>query len=265
VQTRREVLEHMGTRFQLNVEIGRDITMAQLLADYDAVFLGLGTYQAVDGGLPGRDLHGVFQALPYLIGQTRKLMGFDGMEATSLRNRHVVVLGGGDTGMDCVRTAIRQGAATVRCVYRRSAAEMPGSRREVKNAGEEGVEFLFNRQPLEIVGEDGVVNGVRVVSTTSGSRSGGLSIDHGTEEVLHADAVILAFGFRPDPPPWLAELGVGINADGRAMVEGILPFQTAHPRIFAGGDMVRGSDLVVTAVYEGREAAAGIATQLGVG
>lgn len=266
VQLRRQVLEQMGTRFELNVEIGRDRTLADLLATHDAVFLGLGTYHAVDGGLPGGGLGGVHQALPYLIGQTRKQLGFDPAgQALSLRNRHVVVLGGGDTGMDCVRTAIRQGAATVRCVYRRSAAEMPGSRREVKNAREEGVEFLFNRQPLAILGDrDGQARAVRVAATISGGRGSGLSVDETQVEELVADAVIQAFGFRPDPPAWLAEHGVQWLADGRVRVDGGLPFQTANPRLFAGGDMVRGSDLVVTAVYEGREAAAAIAQQIGV-
>ncbi len=265
VQTRRRVLEEMGVVFKLGVEIGVDLPMAQLLDEYDAVFLGLGTYAAVDGGLPGIELRGVHRALPYLIGNVNALLGIrDGDPLIDLRGKQVVVLGGGDTGMDCNRTAIRQGAASVTCAYRRDEANMPGSRREVKNSKDEGVQFLFNRQPLAILGQNRV-EGVLIAETELGppdeqGRQSARVID-GSESVLPADAVVLAFGFRPDPPAWLGELGVDTTKDGRAIVaaeSARLPFQTANPKIFAGGDMVRGSDLVVTAVYEGREAAGSI-------
>ena len=183
------------------------------------------------------------------------------------------MLGGGDTGMDCVRSAIRQGAAEVHCVYRRDEQNMPGSRREVKNAKDEGVNFLFNRQPLEILGDDGGVTGVRVVETRLGppNAKGRRHPENvpGTETSIDADAVILAFGFQPDPPAWMGEHGIRLHADGRVDVApdqtSELPFQTARAKVFAGGDMVRGADLVVTAVYEGREAAKSIAKYLGHG
>ncbi|MCA1778938.1 MAG: FAD-dependent oxidoreductase, partial [Xanthomonadaceae bacterium] len=172
--------------------------------------------------------------------------------------------------MDCVRTSIRQGAHSVTCAYRRDEENMPGSRREVKNAREEGVEFLFNRQPVEILGDD-AVEGVRVVRTKLGEPNlrGRRSPEPipGSEEVLPADAVIIAFGFRPDPPQWLLASGVETHEDGRLKVgggSGRAEFQTSHPRIFAGGDMVRGSDLVVTAVFEGREAAKSLLQSIGV-
>lgn len=179
-----------------------------------------------------------------------------------LKGKHVVVLGGGDTGMDCVRTAVRLGAASVSCVYRRDEASMPGSRREVKNARDEGVRFLFNRQPLSIEG-DTFVTGLRVVDTIAckGARNEAVQVVAGTETVIVADVVILAFGFRADPAPWLDALAPDRESDQRLRV-GIdqrLPFQTAHPKLFAGGDVVRGADLVVTAVYDGREAARSIA------
>jgi glutamate synthase (NADPH) small chain len=271
VETRRMLLEGMGVEFVLNCEIGRDLTLDQLLADYDAVFAGTGAYRYVKGGLPGEDLPGVCEALPYLVGSVRRQLGLaaEGEPFVSMAGKRVVVLGGGDTGMDCNRTAIRQGAMSVTCAYRRDEKNMPGSRREVRNSREEGVEFLFNRQPIEIVGTS-VVEGVKVVRTRLGERGpGGRRRPEpipGTEEVLPAEAVIVAFGFRPDPPAWLTAAGVETWPDGRLRVDaaGRYPFQTTHPRIFAGGDNVRGSDLVVTAVWEGREAAKGILAFLGV-
>ena len=174
-----------------------------------------------------------------------------------------MVLGGGDTAMDCNRTSIRQGASSVACAYRRDEANMPGSRKEVKNAKDEGVKFLFNRQPIAIVGEDRV-EGVKVVETRLGEPDarGRRSPEPipGSEEVLPADAVIIAFGFRPSPADWFSEKEVGTDSQGRVVApeEGQYKFQTTNPKIFAGGDMVRGSDLVVTAIWEGRQAAEGI-------
>ncbi|MGH8221403.1 MAG: FAD-dependent oxidoreductase, partial [Woeseiaceae bacterium] len=162
VRKRREILEGMGVSFVLNTRIGEHRSLESLLGEFDAVFLGMGTYTSVRGGFPGEDLPGVYDALPYLVANVYEEFGdFPGaVEArpprVSLEGRHVVVLGGGDTGMDCNRTAIRQGAASVSCAYRRDEANMPGSRREVMNSREEGVEFLFNQQPLEIVGTDRV-------------------------------------------------------------------------------------------------------------
>ncbi len=274
VAKRRTLLEGMGVEFRLGVEIGRDIGFDQLLAEFDAVFLGMGTYAALDGGLPGLGLQGVYPALRYLVANVNRVMEWaDAEPPIDLRDQEVVVLGGGDTGMDCVRTAIRQGAADVACVYRRDAENMPGSRREVKNASDEGVHFLFNRQPLEILGQDGRVVGVRVIETRLGApdAKGRRRPENvpGTEVVIPADAVIVAFGFQPDPPDWLSAQGVGLLGDGRVDVgdpaSSPRPFQTSMPKVFAGGDMVRGADLVVTAVYEGREAAKSIASYLGVG
>ncbi|HEX5664795.1 MAG TPA: FAD-dependent oxidoreductase [Xanthomonadaceae bacterium] len=293
LQMRREVLEGMGVEFRLGVEIGRDIAIDTLLTDFDAVFLGLGTYRYTDGGLPGQDLQGVLPALPFLVHNGRIVHGSDGAQSRpiagwedevqlpELRGQRVVVLGGGDTGMDCVRSAVRLGAAQVTCVYRRDEANMPGSAREVANAREEGVAFLFNRQPLALLGEDAVC-GVRVVETRLGAADarGRQSVENvpGSESELPADVVIIAFGFQPDPPQWLHAHGIELHANGRIRVgaptSGLrpsaqdaqdmsLPFQTTHPRIFAGGDGVRGADLVVTAAYEGREAAASILRTFG--
>ena len=276
IATRRAVLEGMGVAFRLGVEVGRDVAIETLLQDYDAVFLGLGAYRYTDGGLPGQDLPGVLPALPFLV-QNGRIVGGDapdgrpiaGWETAlalpDLRGKRVVVLGGGDTGMDCVRSAVRLGAAQVTCAYRRDEANMPGSAREVANAREEGVQFLFNRQPLAILADAaGQACGVRVVETRLGAAdaNGRRAAEPiaGSESILEADVVVIAFGFSPRAPGWLDALGVQAQANGRLLVGGggRLPYQTGHDRLFAGGDCVRGADLVVTAVQEGRDAAASI-------
>ena len=173
--------------------------------------------------------------------------------------------------MDCVRTSIRQGATKVSCAYRRDEANMPGSRKEVQNAREEGVEFLFNLQPLGIeVDSEGKVCGVKVVSTELGApdAKGRRSPEPiaGSEQVLAADAVIIAFGFQPSPPQWLIDMGVELDSKGRVVASEQSPYalQTNQQKIFAGGDMVLGSDLVVTAIAQGRKAAEGMLDYLQV-
>lgn len=270
---RREIFEGMGIEFRLNTEIGKDIAFEQLLSDYDAVFLGMGTYTYMKGGFPGEELPGVYDALDFLISNVNRCLGFEKNPADyiSMEGKRVVVLGGGDTAMDCNRTSIRQGAQAVTCAYRRDEANMPGSRREVKNAREEGVQFLFNRQPIAIIGDEtSGVTGVKVVETRLGEPDarGRRSPEPvpGSEQVLPADAVILAFGFRPSPAPWFTEFGIATDNSGRvtAPEQQAFKFQTGNPKVFAGGDMVRGSDLVVTAIWEGRQAAEGILDYLKV-
>jgi len=265
VETRRALMEEMGVQFRLNTEVGRDVAFEDLIAGYDAVFLGMGTYRYVKGGFPGEDLPGVYEALPYLVANINRELGLERRteDFIDMAGKRVVVLGGGDTGMDCNRTAIRQGAQSVTCTYRRDELHMPGSRRDFRNSREEGVEFLFNRQPIEIVGSDRV-EGVKLVETRLGPPDGrGRRIPEpipGSEELVPADAVIVAFGFLPNPPDWFEPQDIRLHANGRVRVSADreLPFQTTNPKVFAGGDMVRGSDLVVTAVFEGREAARGI-------
>ena len=264
LKRRREIFTRMGIEFRLGVEIGRDRSLEQLLEEFDAVFLGMGTYQFMKGGFPGEDLQGVFDALPFLIGNTGQYHGFDDLAPfIDTAGKRVVVLGGGDTAMDCCRTAVRQGAASVTCAYRRDEANMPGSKREVANAREEGVQFLFNRQPIGILGEH-QVEGVELVTTELGEpdASGRRRpvVVHGSQVTVTADIVLIAFGFRPNPPDWLATHGVKVNDRDRVVArEGSeFPLQTSNPKIFAGGDMVRGSDLVVTAIWQGRQAAQGI-------
>ena len=271
VDQRREILEGMGVEFVLNTRIGEDKLFAELADEFDAVFLGMGTYTYVRGEFPGENMPNVHEALPYLVSNVYHVLGDENspLPWVSLEGLDVVVLGGGDTGMDCVRTAIRQGAASVTCVYRRDEENMPGSRREVRNSKEEGIEFLFNRQPLEIVGTDRV-SGVKVIETQLGApgTDGRRQPEPipGTEQILEADAVIIAFGFRPSPPAWFDDFSIDTLPSGKVRVAslGAHPFQTTNPKVFAGGDMVRGSDLVVTAVFEGREAAKSIVNYLDV-
>jgi glutamate synthase (NADPH/NADH) small chain len=266
ITRRRKVFEDMGVEFKLNTEIGKDVELQDIINEYDAVFLGLGTYNYMKGGFPGEDLPGVYDALPYLISNIHHEIDFgecDKPDFINMAGKNVVVLGGGDTAMDCNRTAIRQNANRVICAYRRDEANMPGSVREVANAKEEGVNFLFNRQPVEIIGED-KVEGIKVISTKLGEADENgrrrPEVIAGSEEIIPADAVLIAFGFRPDPADWLGQNDISTDDRDRVITsdDEEFHFQTGNPKVFAGGDMVRGSDLVVTAINEGRDAAEGI-------
>ena len=273
IKRRREIFTEMGVEFRLNTEIGKDIDFQTLLDEYDSVFLGMGTYKSMQGGFDNEHVEGVFDALPFLIANTNRVMGLekDPADFVDMKDKTVVVLGGGDTTMDCVRTSIRQGAKRVICAYRRDEESMPGSRKEVQNAKEEGVEFVFNVQPLDIaLTGEGTAAGVKLVKTEMGppdinGRRRPVEVE-GSEHVLEADAVIIAFGFQPSPASWFADYGIILDEKGRVIAPagGKYAYQTANPKIFAGGDMVRGSDLVVTAIDEGRKAADGIMDYLGV-
>ncbi len=271
VLKRRAVLENMGVEFILNTEIGTDVPLQTLLDDYDAVFLGLGTYTYMKGGFAGEYLTGVHEALPYLIGNNYRVEGWKSRDwpYIDMNEKNVVVLGAGDTAMDCVRTAVRQGASRVTCVYRRDEKNMPGSRREVWHAKEEGVRFLWNRQPIQISG-NGRVESVQVVETRLGEADerGRRQPEPilGSEQDIPCDSIIIAFGFRPNPAEWFVEYNIETDPFLRVKAKptGEFPFQTSNPRVFSGGDMVRGADLVVTAVFEGREAARGIMNYIGV-
>ena len=261
VRRRRKVLEEMGIDFHLGVEIGKDIPFQEIYDANDAVFLAMGTYTSLEGGFSGEKLPGVYKAIDYLISNTKKLLNMDTgkSEYIDFKDKKVVVLGGGDTAMDCNRTAIRQGAKSVTCLYRRDEKNMPGSRREVKNAKEEGVIFNFNIQPIDILGNK-KVEGIKTVQTMLGEA------DHNgrripipvpdSEKIYDADVVIVAFGFRASPAEWFDNFDIKTKKDGLVVAEENqeFKFQTTNKKVFSGGDMVRGSDLVVTAIWEGREA-----------
>ena len=265
VRRRRKILEEMGVEFFLGKEIGKDIPFQKLYEDYDAVFLAMGTYTSLEGGFEGEKLPGVFKAIDYLISNTNNLLNIEDKTNNfiDLKNKDVIVLGGGDTAMDCNRTAIRQGAKSVTCLYRRDEQNMPGSKREVQNAREEGVDFKFNIQPIDIVGSE-KVEGVKIVNTHLGEPDqNGRRVPvpvPGSERIYKADAVIVAFGFRASPADWFKDFEIETDKSGLVLAKEkqAFSFQTSNEKIFSGGDMVRGSDLVVTAIWEGREAAKSI-------
>ena len=261
IKRRRKILEEMGISFHLGKEIGKDVPFKSIYEDHDAVFLAMGTYTSLEGGFKGEKLPGVYKALDYLIANTKKLLNMskNKEEYINFKGKKVVVLGGGDTAMDCNRTAIRQGAKSVTCLYRRDEKNMPGSRREVKNAKEEGVIFDFNIQPIDILGNT-KVEGVKVVKTELGERDqNGRQVPlpiPGSEKIYDADVVIIAFGFRASPAKWFENFNIETKKNGLVVAkeDQEYKFQTSNKKIFSGGDMVRGSDLVVTAIWEGREA-----------
>ncbi len=260
VEKRKEILEGMGVEFILNTEVGKDINFQDIYNSHDAIFLGMGTYKSIKGNFKGEDLKNVHEALQFLISNINNELKID-KNLISMKNQKVVILGGGDTAMDCNRTSIRQGAESVTCIYRRDEENMPGSKKEVKNAKEEGVKFLFNYQPIEIIG-DKKVEGVKIIKTKLGppdaiGRKKPILIEN-SEIIVPADKVIIAFGFQPSPAEWFKKYQIEIKNDGLLKINNKYNYQTTNKKIFAGGDMTRGSDLVVTAVFEGREAAENI-------
>ncbi|MCR9257872.1 MAG: NAD(P)-dependent oxidoreductase [Alphaproteobacteria bacterium] len=259
---RWKLLEEGGITFHLNCEIGKDVTLDQLRLRHDAVLIATGVYKARAIKVPGVGLDGVVPALDYLTASNRQGLGdsVPRLEDGTLNaeGKDVVVVGGGDTAMDCVRTAVRQGAKSVKCVYRRDRANMPGSQREVYNAEEEGVEFVWLAAPEAFVG-DGKVDGVRVqrvhlgVPDSTGRQVPKVIPD--SSYTIKADLAIKALGFDPEDVPTMfgaPDLTVSqwgtIKIDFRTMM-------TKVPGVFAAGDIVRGASLVVWAIKDGRDAA----------
>jgi len=256
-------LEEGGIVFHRNFEVGRDATLGELRQRHDSILIATGVYKARAIKAPGVGARGVVDALDYLTASNRKNFGdavpaYDDGSLNAL-GKHVVVVGGGDTAMDCVRTAIRQGAASVKCLYRRDRANMPGSQREVANAEEEGVEFVWLSAPEAFEGSE-QVSGVRAskmrlgAPDASGRRAP--EVDPGGALQMPADLVIKALGFEPEDLPKLfgaEELGVTrwgtLRTDGKTMM-------TSMDGVFAAGDIVRGASLVVWAIRDGRDVAA---------
>jgi glutamate synthase (NADPH/NADH) small chain len=265
VLRRWRLLEEGGVRFHLNTEVGTDVTFAELRARHDAVLIATGVYQARDIGGPGAGLPGIVPSLDYLIASNRKGLGdiVEDYEDGTLNaaGKRVVVIGGGDTAMDCVRTAVRQGAASVACLYRRDRANMPGSMREVKNAEEEGVRFQWLSAPEAFQGRNSVT-AVRAVKMRLGlpDASGRQSVEivDGSHFTVGADLVIKALGFDPEPLPTLwSQDGLEVSRWGTLRINP-RSFETALPGVFAAGDIVRGASLVVWAIRDGRDAAGAI-------
>ena len=263
VLRRHAQFEAGGIRFRLNCAIGQDISLEELRARHDSLLIATGVYKARDIDVPGAQLGGVVAALDYLTTSNRQGLGDAVPEfesgALNAAGRDVVVIGGGDTAMDCVRTAVRQGANSVTCLYRRDKANMPGSMREVKNAEEEGVRFEWLAAPEAFIG-DGQVSGVRAVRMHLG-----LSDATGRQQVepiissgftIKADLVIKALGFDPeDLPAMFGEPALMVSRWGTLKIDH-RSMMTALPGVFAAGDIVRGASLVVWGIRDGRDAAA---------
>ena len=265
IQRRVVQLEEAGAVFHLDTEIGKDIPFEKLVENYDAVFLGTGATKGRRPGINGEDAKGCYLAMEYLVNVQKRLFGEPLDEVIDVKGKRVIVIGGGDTAMDCVRTALREKASEVKCLYRRDAHNMPGSRKEYINAKEEGVEFEFYTSPKEVLrNEHGEVIGVEMVKTRLGEpdASGRQRVEEipGSEFTVPADVVIFALGFDPVAYPFLAENGIETDKWGGIVVDE--NYETTKAGVYAGGDCHRGADLVVTAVRDGREAARAMAKKL---
>lgn len=266
VDRRIDILRQRGVEFRFGIRVGRDIQLDALLAEYDAIFWGGGAQKPKPAGVPGNDLAGVHDALPFLIQKNvDNSLGFEPIDVTGKR---VAVLGGGDTAMDCLRTAIRSGAREAVCLYRRDLDNMPGSRKEYLNATEEGARFEFLTNPVEILSDDnGRAGGVRCVRMELGEpdASGRRSPQPiaGSEFTFAAEVILVAFGFDPMPLPDNGDLSIAVNRWGGIILNDNK--MTSLPGVFAGGDAFRGPSLVSESARDGREAAAGINRYLRTG
>jgi glutamate synthase (NADPH/NADH) small chain len=269
VERRNELLAKGGVTFCLNTNIGSDMSFAALQAKHDAVLIGTGVYKSRDLSGPGVGLNGIVRAIDYLTASNRQNFGDIVPEIESgdlwAEGKKVVVIGGGDTAMDCVRTAIRQGATSVKCLYRRDKANMPGSQRETANAEEEGVEFVWLSAPIGFHGED-VVTGVHVQQMRLGvpdvtGRQAPEKIA-GADYIEEADLVIKALGFEPEELPTLWDMPeLEVTRWGTIRADFVTK-RTALAGVFAAGDIVRGASLVVWAIADGRDAANSILEDL---
>jgi glutamate synthase (NADPH/NADH) small chain len=262
VERRVSLLAEGGVAFHTGFEVGRDASLAELRERHDAVLVATGVYQARALALPGSGLANIVPAMDYLTASNRKGLGdavpaFDS-GALDGAGKDIVVIGGGDTAMDCVRTAVRQGARSVRCLYRRDRANMPGSRREVSHAEEEGVEFVWLTAPEAFLG-DGGVDAVRAVRMRLGppdadGRQTPQPIPDQSVS-MPCDLAIEALGFEPeDIPGAFAEPGLGVTRQGTLRVDRE-SLMTSLDGVFAAGDIIRGASLVVWAIKDGRDAA----------
>ncbi len=264
VQRRIQWLQEAGMKLNTNIEVGKNLDFEELLENYDAIFLGIGATKPRRAGILGEDAKGAMMAMDFLTNIQRKLFGDPYDKDKEVKDKTVIVIGGGDTAMDCVRTSIREGAKKAICAYRRDAASMPGSRKEVKNAEEEGAEFVYNVAPTRIITGDNnevvAVEFVRTISTIAKDGTRKLEIVKNSEFTMEADVVIFALGFENTPLEFLSKHGIETNKWGAIKVDS--NYETTKPGVFAGGDCYRGAHLVVTAAYDGREAAKSIVRKL---
>ncbi|MCF6267151.1 MAG: glutamate synthase subunit beta [Desulfuromusa sp.] len=265
VARRFTILREAGLQIHLQQEIGKDISLSGLIENNDAVFVGIGATQGRGSNLSGAGLPEVILAMDYLTEKQKQLFRGSADPQFFMQDKRVVVIGGGDTAMDCLRTAIRDGASQVSCLYRRDEANMPGSHKEFHNAVEEGVEFCFNISPREIRREAEGTLCVEVEKTRLGGEAEDgrqqIEIIPDTTHCVPADVVILALGFDVCPFSDLESNGIKINQSGQIQVNPATGV-TSHAKVYSGGDCYRGADLVVTAAADGRKAALAIMRKL---
>jgi len=262
VERRTKLLKDSGIKFKQNFEVGKDATLEQLKEKHDAVLIATGVYKPRNVDIEGNNLGNIFPAMEFLTASNKKGLGdkvklFDD-GTLNAENKKVVVVGGGDTAMDCVRTAVRQNAKSVKCLYRRDRENMPGSAREVGNAIEEGVEFLWLSSPKKFIGQKNVkaveIQKMKLGDPDSSGRKKPVIIENSNYE-LEADIVIKALGFDPENLPKLFNSeSLAVSKWGTIKID-LTSMQTNIPGVFAAGDIVRGASLVVWAIRDGRDAA----------
>ncbi len=264
VERRVNWLVEAGMKLHLNCEIGKDKSAKELEDEFDAIFLGIGAKAGRFAGIEGEsEASNIHLAMDFLTGIQKRNLGNADVNYIDVQDKNVVVIGGGDTAMDCVRTSVREQAKSVKCLYRRDEINMPGSKKEVVNAKEEGVEYMFNVSPKSFKVEDGKAFAVELLKTSmsepdeSGRQR--VVIEEGTEFIEEADVVIMALGFSPEAPEFLKELNVETNSWGGVEANN---YQTSNEKVYVGGDCQRGAHLAVTAAADGREAAKTIIDKL---
>jgi len=271
VERRTNLLKKSGIKFQQNMEVGKDISLSDLKEKHDAVLIATGVYKPREVNLPGHNLKNIFPAMEFLTASNRKGLGDKVKEfengTLNAQNKNVVVIGGGDTAMDCVRTAIRQNAKSVKCLYRRDKENMPGSLREVNNAEEEGIEFIWLSNPKKFIGNEKIssllVEKMKLGTADSSGRNKPEVIEDSDFEIK-ADIVIKALGFDPEDLPRLFNNSSLLVSNWGTIKINTKSMETNIQGIFAAGDIVRGASLVVWAIKDGRDAAISIKKYLEV-
>ena len=255
IERRIDFLKEAGMQLFTNCEIGKDKSFDELESSYDAVFIGIGATKGKKLGLEGENNSNVHLAMEFLTAIQKRNFDEKVENFIDVKDKNVVVIGGGDTAMDCVRTSVREGAKEVKCLYRRDEANMPGSKKEVVNSKEEGVEFVFNVSPVAIKNDGVEVIKTQMSEADSSGRQSVKEID-GSNYVENADVIILALGFDQELPEFIKNSGLELDRwNGLKVNENN---QTSNPKIYAGGDSVRGADLAVTAAADGKGAAKAI-------
>ncbi len=262
VERRTKLLEQSGIKFIQNFEVGKDTTLDQLRNKHDAILIATGVYKARKVNLPGSNLNNIFPAMEFLTASNKKGLGdkvqlFDN-GTLNAEGKNIVVIGGGDTAMDCVRTAVRQNAKSVKCLYRRDKENMPGSAREVANAEEEGVEFVWLSSPKEFVGKNKIENiVVEKIKLGEPDDSGRKKpeVQENSEFIIKADMAIKALGFDPENLPKLFDSENLRVTQWGTLKSDFITMETNLSGVFAAGDIIRGASLVVWAIKDGRDAA----------